>query len=238
MDIVRQTAPLFDKIRIIANESTTKVDAHTEDLMVFLSAELAPAEDLAGECGISNLPLLKKLFEAPTYKSDNAKLQARRLTRDNYDYVAELEFRDGNGGHFLFRTINPRILGNRPQLKPIAWDIAVEPSKAKVNEVVQLAGMLAQFDQHFSVSFENRTLLLHIGSKASSSHNATVPLATDLDEVALPTCVFLANYLITVLKNAADWPLAIRFNAQEGVVGVLIKTDQGDYNYVLRGSDG
>jgi hypothetical protein len=234
---VRQTAPLFDKIHVVADETRAKVEAHTEDSMVFLVAELAPAADLGGDFGISNLALLKKLLDTPTYKSDNAKLQARRLTRGDHDYVAELEFRDGNGGRFLFRTIHPRILKKWPQLGTVNWDCAVEMSKAKLHEVTQLAGMLAQFDQHFSVGFENHTLLLHIGANDNNSHNATVPLATDLDEVALPNCLFLANYLITILKNAGEWPLTIRFGAQEGVVGITIKTDQGSYDYLLRGSD-
>jgi hypothetical protein len=237
MDVVRQAAPLFDKIRIVGSDTGTKVDAFTEDMHLFLGAELTPAAELAGEFGLSNLATLKKLFEIATYKSDNAQLLARREARSDHDFVAELIFRDGQGGQFHFRTINPKMMGRRPQINTLQWSIAVEPTRAKVNEVVELAGMLAQFDQHFSVSFQDGALLLHIGSRDSNSHNATVPLATDLDEVPLPTCAFRATYLVTILKTVGNWPLSIRFAPEEGVTSLLITTDHGSYNYVLRGRD-
>jgi hypothetical protein len=237
-DMVRQVAPLFDKVRITGGDSGLHVEAHTEDKMLFLVADLPGSmPELAGEFGISNLQLLKGLLEFPLYKAETAKFQVQRVVRDDLDYVSELEFKDGQGGYARFKTINPRMIGDRAKIAEISWGVSVMPSKAKLTEVMQLTGMLTQVDQHFAVSYENRTLLLTIGGKAATNHNATVALATGIDCGPLPSkMVFKAAHFVSVLKNVGNWPCAIRFVA-DGVGGVLIETDHGAYNYVLRGTE-
>src|ERR1044072_3109816 len=238
MDVVRQTVPLFEKVRIIGSDTGTSVDAYTEDMHVFLEADLVPAPELAGAFGVSNLSGLKKLFDSAIYKSDEAEWLARRTARGDEDFVSELVFRDGHGGQFRFQTISPKLMiPQRPKLKALKWTVAVEPSRAKINELIELAGMLVQFEQSFSVKFDGNTLLLHIGSRDGNGHSATVPVASDGETGALPTSSFCAKYLVTLLKTVGTWPLTVRFAPEDGVAGLLIKTDHGSYNYVLRGRD-
>ena len=238
IDMVRQVAPLFEKVRITGSESGTKVEAYTEDKMLFLVAELKTAvPEFVGEFGIGNLALLKGLLDFPSYKSDSAKFEVHRLTRDGLDYVSELVFHDGHGGHTLFRTINPRMIGDRAHIASIPWNVSVSPSRAKLTEVMQLTGMLTQYDQHFAVSYDDRTLLLTIGGKSASNHNAVVPLAEDIEPGPLPSrMVFRVPHFVGVLKNAGNYPCTIRF-AKDGVAGILIETDHGNYNYILRGTE-
>ena len=238
VDMVKQVAPLFEKVRITGNDSTTKVEAYTDDKMLFLVAELKNAvPEFLGEFGISNLPLLKGLLDFPSYKADAAKLDARRLARDNIDYLSELVFQDGHGGRAIFRTINPRMIGDRAHIAAIPWNVSVSPTRAKLAEVMQLTSMYTQYDQHFGVIYEDRTLLLTIGGKGASNHNAMVPLADDIEPGPLPLrMVFRAPHFVSVLKNVGNYPCTIRF-AKDGVAGVQIETDYGEYNYILRGTE-
>lgn len=239
IDVLRQTAPLFDKIRIDGSDTGTVVEAYTEDKMLFLFAKLKDiVPQFAGEFGISNLQLLRGLLDFPSYKTETAKFHARRIARDGTEFVSELEFTDANGGHARFKTINPKMAGARAQIVSVDWGISVTPSKAKLTEVMQLTGMLAQVDQHFSVSYENRNVLLTIGGKGAASHSAVVALATDVDAGPLPAeMVFRAPHFLQVLKNAGNSPCTIRF-AKEGIAGILIETEHGAYSYILRGTEG
>jgi hypothetical protein len=205
--------------------------------MLFLFAELKTATpELAGEFGINNLQLLRGLLDFPSYKADNAQFQVRRTTRDSLDYVSEFEFKDAAGGGTRFKTINPRMIGDRAHFTAPNWSISVEPPKAKLTEAIQLTGMLSTVDQHFSVVCENRTLFLTIGGKGASSHNASVALATDIECGTLPKMVYRAQHFLNVLKNAGNLPCTIRF-AKEGVGGVMVETEHGRYSYILRGTE-
>jgi hypothetical protein len=237
-DIVSQVVPMFDKIRVTGLDDGTKVEAYTDDKMLFLFADLKDASpDLAGEFGLSNLPLLRGLLEFSQYKTDTAKFKVRRIERDGVNYVAELEFGDAGEGRAVFRTINPRMLGDRARMAPTTWGVSVTPSKAKITEIIQLTGMLSQVEQHFAVSYENRTLFLTIGAKGSNSHNASVALASDIDCEALPLkWVFKTPHFLGVLKNAGNQPCTIRF-CKEGLSGIVIETEHGTYSYVLRGTE-
>jgi hypothetical protein len=233
--MMRQTAPLFEKVRVIGGNGLINVEAHTEDQMLFLVAKLnADLPDLAGEFGLPNLQLLRSLLDFPSYKADDAKFLVRRVQRDDMDYVSELEF-GGQGGRTVFKTIDPKMLGETVAIAEFPWDVEAAPSKAKLAEVVQLTGMLAQIDQHFAVSYENRTLLLAVGGKAATSHNATVALAADINGGPLPPkMIFKAPQFLAVLKNVGNWPCLIRFT-KVGLASVLVTTNHGTYNYVLRG---
>lgn len=237
-DVVRQAAPLFEKVRVTGGHGTVRVEAHTEDKMLFLVADLhADMPDLAGEFGLSNLPILKGLLEFASYKADNASFLVHRVARDDLNYVSELEF-TGQGGRASYKTISPKMIGDKAKIAEITWNVSVTPSKAKLTEVMQLTGMLSQIEQHFAVSYENRTLLLNIGGKSATNHNATVALAEDIDCGPLPSkMVFKAPQFLGVLKNVGNWPCIIRF-AKDGLGSVLINTDHGVYNYILRGTEG
>jgi hypothetical protein len=238
-DIVRQVSPLFEKIRVTGLDDGTKVEAYTEDKMLFLFADLKGFQsDLVGEFGISNLPLLRGLLEFATYNTDGAKFNVHRTERDGNNYVSELEFSAAGEGRAVFRTINPRIMGDRARIAPINWGVSVTPSKAKITEIIQLTGMLSQVEQHFAVNYENHTLFLTIGAKGTNSHNASVALTSDINcEGLLPlNSVFKAPHFLGVLKNAGNQPCTIRF-CKDGVSGILIETNHGTYNYLLRGTE-
>jgi len=238
LDMTRQVGSLFDKIRVEGLTTGTKVEAYSDDKMLFLFADLKDVvPEFAGEFGISNVGLLRQLLDFASYKTEQAKLQARRVIRDDADFVAELEFTDAVGGLARFKTINPRMIGERARVQNINWEVSVTPNRAKLTEVIQLTSMLAQVDQHFGVTYTDRTLFLVIGGKGASSHQASVALAEDIDPVSLPPgMVFRAPHFLAVLKLAGNLPCTIRF-AKEGIGSLLIETEHGSYNYLLRGTE-
>lgn len=237
-EIVRQTAPLFDKIRVTGLDTGIKVEAHSEDKMLFLVADLTePVPDLAGEFGICDLSLLNGLLNFGSYKAENATFKVHRTERDGVSYVSEFEFGEVQGGCARFRTMNPRLVGDQAKIATIPWNVAVTPSKAKLAEVIQLAGLLSEVEKHFSVHVKEGTLFLTLGGKGAASHTASVALASEVDEELPPSnMVFKAPQFLAVLKAAGNQPM-VRFSSRN-VAGITVTTEKGVYNYLLRATEG
>ena len=66
-DLVRQVAPLFEKVRVTGTEDNVKVESFTPDKMLFLVATLKSIPELMGEFGIGSLSLLKGILDFPSY---------------------------------------------------------------------------------------------------------------------------------------------------------------------------
>lgn len=238
-DIVRQTAPLFEKIRVTGLDTGIKVEAHSEDKMLFLIGDLHEAvPELAGEFGICDLDTLHGLFNFAPYKADSATFTAHRTERDGISFVSEFQFGESQGGSAQFRTMNPRLVMDQAKIASIPWNVEVAPSKAKIAEVVQLAGLLSDVDKHFSVHVKNRTLFLTLGGKGAVSHSASVALATDVEADLPPSnMVFKAPQFLAVLKAAGNFPVTVRFSARH-IAGITVTTEKGVYNYLLRATEG
>jgi hypothetical protein len=239
-DIVRQTAPLFEKIRVTGLDTGIKVEAHTEDKMLFLVGELQDTvPELAGEFGICDLSLLHRLFNFASYNADNATFTVHRTDRDGLSYVSEFEFSDTQGGGTRFRTMNPRLVSDQAKIANIPWSVTVTPSKSKTAELIQLAGLLSDVEKHFSVHVKNNTLFLTLGGKGAASHMASVAFATDVEVGAdLPSAnMFKTAQFLNVLKVAGNLPVLVRFSARH-IAGITITTEKGVYNYLLRATEG
>ena len=240
MDIVKQTSPHFDKVRVTGTDTGTTVEAYSEDKMLFLVAELKEAvPEFKGQFGINSLPILNGLLNVPTYKTDEAKFAVRRNERDGQEYVSEFEFRDKDGANVRFRTMNPKLVGDQAKIANIPWDISVPLSKSKITEVVQLAGLLASATEgNFGLRVEGGTLFLTLGRKSAASHTGSVALATEVEgQVPASNTVFKVPQFLAVLKNVGNHPCTVRFS-QKGVGGVRVETEHGTYNYYMRASEG
>lgn len=241
IDIIRQVGP-FEKIRILGTDTGTRVESYTEDRMLYLNADLnIVVPEFAGQFGIDSLPLLKRLLDYPPYKTDDSKLHVRRVSRGDQDYAAELVFFDAVGGHTSFKTVNPRILGDRAMINSgqIQWSTSVQPTKAKLTEVVELTTMLSQVEPYFSIVHSNGDLFLTIGSKGADCHSASVLLASDIDCGPLPDpdrISYRAPHFFTVLKSASNLPCTISF-AQQPIIRMDLETKHGVYDYILRGNE-
>lgn len=239
-EIVRQTSPLFEKIRVTGLDIGVKVEAHTEDKNMFLVAELnEPVREFAGEFGMSNLSLVNGLLNFPSYKGEKAKFKAKRTERDGVDYLSEFEFYDAHGGCSRYRTMNPRLVGDQAKIQAIPWEVSVVPQKAKITEFIQLAGLLSEVEKQFSVNIENKTMFLTIGGgRAATSHSSSIAFASDVtEELPHTNMVFKVPQFLSVLKAAGNLPVTVKFSSR-GVAGVIVDTGKGTYSYILRASEG
>ncbi len=231
-DIVRQAAPLFKKIKITGDETTTKIEGMDDEKILFVNATLKqPIAEFQGEFGVGSLSLLGGLLNFASYKAEDAKFFVHRS--DIGDYVSEFEFRDKRGGFTKFKTMNPKLV-EMPQIANIKWHVTVTPSKATIAELGQLANHLSEVDTMFGVLVKDKTLFVTIGGGANGTHASSVALATDVEEeFTPPSAVYNTKHLLAVLKNTGSEPAKVRFS-ERGVAGIAVETDYGTYNYFLR----
>jgi hypothetical protein len=231
-DIIRQVAPLFKKIKITGDATSTKIEAFDDDKILFVVATLKePVPEFRGEFGIGSLTMLGGLLNFASYKTDDATLKVHRS--ESGDYVSEFEFRDKNRGFTRFTTMNPRLV-EQPQITNIPWNVSARPTKASIAELTQLAGYLSEVDTMFGVKVENKTLFVTIGGGANGTHTSSVAFATDIEaDFTAPTVTYNTRHLLAVLKNSGPNPSEVRFSSR-GVAGITIETDYGIYNYYLR----
>lgn len=231
-DIIRQVAPLFKKIKITGDDSSTKVEAFDDDKILVLRASLKePVAEFTGQFGISSLPMLGGLLSQVTYKAEGASLLVHRS--DVGDYVSEFEFREKRGGLTRFKTMNPRLVESA-QISNIPWHIMIQPTKSSIAELTSFAALFAEVDTMFGVKVDNQTLFITIGGGASGTHTSSVVFATDIKEnYSSAGATYNTRHLLAVLKNAGTNPTEVRFS-ELGVASVIVETDYGIYTYYLR----
>lgn len=240
VDMVRQVAPLFEAVRVTGSETGTKVEAYTEDKLLFLIGQMkAVVPEFTGEFGIGSLGMLKGLLDFPSYKADDAKFIVHRTLRDNLDFVSEFQFKDSRGAGTRFKTMNPMMIGDPATIRNVEWEMTMKPTKAKVEEISKLYGLLSEVDKVFGLKVENHTLFLTIGGNNEVRHAATIALI-DEDESndgrlinANPWFYNTAQFL-AILKNAGNGETTVKFLSR-GVIGVTVETEQGEYTFYLRG---
>lgn len=232
-DIIRQTTPLFEKIKVRANDLGMTIHGHSADKMFFVVGRMKQASpELLGDFGIGSLPMLRDLLNFTPYKTDEASLRVHRAERSTEgSYVAELEFRDERGGFAKFKTIDPSRIED-VNIQNIPWNITVTPNKANISELTQLANLFTEVDSNFGVKLQNKTLFVTIGT-TGTHHQTSMVFATDVHgDLSQDDVVYSTKHLLAVLKNVASSEVQV---SDKRVVGVTIETDYGTYNYYLRG---
>jgi hypothetical protein len=236
-DLVRNVAPHFSQLKITGTDDATKIEAFTEEKNLFLIGYFKETvQEFHGEFGIGSLSLLKGLLDFPSYKTDEAKFLVHRAVREETDIVAEFEFRDKTGGKTKFRTMHPRMVGEQAKIASITWDLTFTPTKAKVTEMAQLAGLLSEVDKMFGLKIEDGMLYMTIGGGSEVTHSASIGLM-ETAEKNLPDSgnwMYDTPNFLSVLKNAGNGQVSVNFSSR-GVIGMTIETDKAVYCYYLRG---
>jgi hypothetical protein len=233
IDMTHQLSPLFKKARIVATEDGTRIEAHDDDKILLVVANLKqPIPGLKGEFGIVNLATFDKLLAVPSFKHDDAQLVLHY--NDDLGHLSEFEFRDVRSrNNMKFKTMNPRLVPS-VKLTDIPWHVTVTPSKSNIAEFTHLAGILSDCPT-FGVKVEHDTLFATIGIGSTSTHSAEVALANDVTTpFTAPASTWNTKHLLAILRNApGPNPAEVRFS-ERGLAGITVETEHGSYNYILR----
>ena len=173
-DIVKHTAGLgfITSVKVTGTDESTTLDAMDADRTVILQAKLHnTVEEFNGEFGLGNLGFLAGVTGLGNYQTDDATVEVVARDRNGVSSPDHLMFKDADGNTDQYRFMSKEIIEQTLQtvkFKGVEWDVTLEPTKAKVNELQQVAGIYGGIEPNFTVKTEEGNLIVTVGAADGS----------------------------------------------------------------------
>jgi len=173
-DIVKHTAGLgfITSVKVTGTDESTTLDAMDADRTVILQAKLHnTVEEFNGEFGLGNLGFLAGVTGLGNYQTDDATVEVVARDRNGVSSPDHLMFKDADGNTDQYRFMSKEIIEQTLQtvkFKGVEWDVTLEPTKAKVNELQQVAGIYGGIEPNFTVKTEGTDLIVTVGAADGS----------------------------------------------------------------------
>ena len=234
-DIVHHCSP-WDSIRITGTDTQTRIQGN-KDKKFFLDAYTkAPVPEMAGQFGLTDLPMLSGLLNLPTYKGDEATLGAKREVKAEAETVTEFQFRDRHGAGSNFKTMSASMVGGQADIANIPWNVSVPVSRSKVAEYSQIAALYGKIRDQFGIDLIEGNLIFSLGATNAHTHSATLVFGTEVEGTlkTLADKEFNSTFFLSLLKLGGNNPTTLNIS-DRAIIQVSVETEQATYNYVLRG---
>lgn len=234
-DVVKKIGGLgfIDTIKVTGTPEATKIEAVDNDKTVIIKAKLNITQDsLAGDFGVSSLPLLQGLLNFTSYQTDNATFNVKRRDVNGKSVPEEFEFRDENGLGSNFRLMSGNLVPEQPLVADIKWDVSLVPSKSKIQEFASLAGLYSQFDQFFSVKTKDGNVVLSIGEEGAATHRASMVFASEIAGDLKGELLWPISQFLGILKMADGNDFSVNITSK-GAMQIAVQTEHAEYQYIL-----
>lgn len=234
-EIVHQCSP-FDAVRVTGTEDQTRIQGKHEGQLLFLDSYLKqPVPEFIGQFGLNDLPMLSGLMNLSTYKADGATMGVKRDDRGGTETVTEILFRDPLRAGSSYKTMMAALVGGQAEIAKTPWDVSIVPSKAKIAEFAQIAGLYGKIRDAFSISLIEGNLIFSVGSHNANTHSATMVFASDLTgSLDLKAQEFKVAQFLAVLKLAGNNPTKVNITTR-GLIQISVEAEYGSYIYTIRG---
>jgi len=237
LELVKHTGGLgfIDTVLVTSDDDKTLVEAMDADRSVIIKCDLKETvTELKGEFGMSQLTLLQGLLNHPNFKADEASIKVKRTKKDGQEYPEELVFTDAQGQQATFRLMNRKLVPEQAKFIGKDWDVELTPSKSKIQEFAQLAGLYSFIENHFQAKTVDGELRFYIGDEDSANHKAYLIIEKDLPAKSkLPDGLYWPiAQVLSILKLGNDDNMKMSFNGR-GALQISIETDHAVYRYIL-----
>ena len=235
-DIVRHTAGLgiIDAVKIVGTDDETVISALDQNKTVILNAKLHhPVPDLVGEFGMGNLGFLNGISNM--YQKEGSQVDVSKVQRNGVDYPDSLVFKDVDGNTDKYRLMSKEVVDLELQtvkFKGAKWNISFEPTKAKVQDLAQAAGIYSSIEPTFTVKVDKGNVIFVLGSDSGGSHFGRRIFANNVVGTIRDGIGFPLNQFLTIMKLGMSGQCTVNFSEQ-GACMISIDSGVGLYNYVL-----
>lgn len=233
-DIVKQTSGLgvIDLIKVTGTTTETQVDAVDQDKTVVLSAKLhTPSPTLEGEFGMGNLGLLNGICNM--YNRDGGEVEIVKANQRGVTVPETILFKDADGNVDRYRLMSKEIVDHQLEtvkFKGAKWDVTFEPTKVKVQELAQAAGIYSGIEPTFTFKAENGNLAIILGSE-SIGYSKRI-FAVNQGAGLRDGLTFPLGQFLTILKSCMGGVCVLSISNQ-GACQISVDTGIGLYNYIL-----
>jgi hypothetical protein len=171
VDIVGHTQPLgIDLVRVIGDNSSTKLDTATADKKLIMKAEFTQASPLfEGTFGMPNLGTLNTILNIPEYR-ENAQINITKKNRDGINVPDSISFLNATGdfsNNYRFMAgnlINDKLKDVR--FKGATWHITMEPTMANIARLKYQAQANSD-EAYFIAKTDGNDLKFYFGDPSS-----------------------------------------------------------------------
>jgi hypothetical protein len=232
-EAIRAFSGSFETIRVDADDNRTLFSSSDKDGTYFLRIQaLTPVPELKGSYGITNLPLLKGLLDAPAYKAPGTLTAKHRTLPDGEDTVEQFEFREANGTGADFRLMSAKLVPTQPDIREPTWDVITTPDKAVRDQFASLAGLYAKVDGLFSTTTAGSNLVCNFGSADAATHRASMVYADDVSATLRDGLLWKTDVFLQALKTCGTEP-TVKISNKAALL-VEAKSEFTLYKYYLR----
>lgn len=236
-DIVKHTAGLgfITAVKVSGTSEETLLDAMDPDRTVILKAQLHnPVAEFEGDFGLGNLGFLRGITDLPNYQADDATIEVVSRERNGVSMPDHLLFKDTEGNNDQYRFMSKEIIEQTLQtvkFKGVAWDVTFEPTKAKVSELTQVAGIYGGIEPNFSVKTDNGDLIIKVGA-ADGSFTGKRTFAKNVDGEINEGFAWPLSQVLAILKLGMSGQCVMSISSR-GALQISIDSGIAKYDYIL-----
>ena len=236
-DIVRMTAGLgfINAVKVTGEESSTTLDAMDTERTVIVKASLHnPITEFNGEFGLGNLGFLAGVTNLPNYKEDSSSIAVVNRERNGVASPDHLLFTDADGNTDQYRFMSKEIIEQTLQtvkFKGTEWDVTFEPTKAKVSELTQVAGIYGGIEPNFTVKTDEGNLIITVGA-SDGSLTGKRTFAHNIEGELNEGYAWPLNQVLSILKLGMSGACVMQIS-KRGALQISIDTGIGKYDYIL-----
>jgi hypothetical protein len=236
-DIVKHTAGLgfITSVKVTGTDESTTLDAMDADRTVILQAKLHnTVEEFNGEFGLGNLGFLAGVTGLGNYQTDDATVEVVARDRNGVSSPDHLMFRDADGNTDQYRFMSKEIIEQTLQtvkFKGVEWDVTLEPTKAKVNELQQVAGIYGGIEPNFTVKTEGSDLIVTVGA-ADGSFTGKRTFAQNVNGEITEGYAWPLAQVLAILKLGMSGTCVMQIS-KKGALMISVDSGIGKYDYIL-----
>lgn len=236
-DIVRMTAGLgfINAVKVTGEEGSTLLDAMDADRTVIVKASLHnPINEFTGEFGLGNLSFLAGVTNLPNYQAEDATVEVVTRDRNGVQSPDHIKFTDVDGNTDQYRFMSKEIIEQTLQtvkFKGTEWDVTFEPTKQKVSELTQVAGIYGGLEPNFTVKTEDGNLIITVGA-TDGSLTGKRTFAHNVDGELKEGYAWPLSQVLAILKLGMSGTCVMQIS-KRGALQISIDTGLGKYDYIL-----
>ena len=236
-DIVKHTAGLgfITSVKVTGTDESTTLDAMDADRTVILQAKLHnTVSEFNGEFGLGNLGFLAGVTALGNYQTDDATVDVVARDRNGVSSPDHLMFKDAEGNTDQYRFMSKEIIEHTLQtvkFKGVEWDVTLEPTKAKVNELQQVAGIYGGIEPNFTVKTEGSDLIVTVGA-ADGSFTGKRTFAQNVNGEITEGYAWPLNQVLAILRLGMSGTCVMNIS-KKGALMISVDSGLGKYDYIL-----
>jgi len=236
-DIVKHTAGLgfITSVKVTGTDESTTLDAMDADRTVILQAKLHnTVEEFTGEFGLGNLGFLAGVTALGNYQTDDATVDVVARDRNGVSSPDHLMFKDADGNTDQYRFMSKEIIEQTLQtvkFKGVEWDVTLEPTKAKVNELQQVAGIYGGIEPNFTVKTQDGDLIVTVGAP-DGSFTGKRTFASNIEGELNEGYAWPLAQVLAILKLGMSGACVMQISSR-GALQISVDSGIGKYDYIL-----